>query len=109
MERNLNWLALLISMIFDRFGLRSCSHLARYMHSVAKRPYVMLDTFSEVAQPEDFAPETTSRKSMTARGGAEAYPCGLIKVRVVAWDCRIYCKEIADGAQCEWAENLRSR
>ena len=62
MERNLNWLALLIAMILGRFGLRSCSHLARYMHSVAKRPYVMLDTVSEVAHPVGFhawAPKTT--------------------------------------------------
>ena len=47
------------------------------MHSVAKRPYVMLDTVQEVAQPEDFAPETTSRRSMSAGGLTEACPSGL--------------------------------
>ena len=71
MKRNLNWLALLIAMILGRFGLRSCSHLARYMHFVAKRPYVMLDTVSEVARPVGFLPKTTYRKSMSARGVVE--------------------------------------
>ena len=74
MERNLNWLALLIAMILGRFGLRSCSHLARYMHSVAKRPYVMLDTVSEVAHPVGFSPVDYLQKSDVRTRGRGSLP-----------------------------------
>ena len=51
-----------VAMILFRSWLHCCIHLARYMHPVAKRPYVMLDTVSEVAHPVGFhawAPKTT--------------------------------------------------
>ena len=81
------------------------------MHSVALRPYVMLDTVSEVAHPVGFfilGPQGRRTEVDVRTRGRRSLPFWA-EVSRLAWDCLIYCKEIAGGSQVELNEiSIRS-